>query len=36
MAGERILLVEDNETNMKLFRDVLQTKGYSTPTPTTS
>ena len=35
MAGERILLVEDNETNMKLFRDVLQTKGYSTLEATT-
>jgi two-component system, cell cycle response regulator DivK len=30
MAGERILVVEDNEKNMKLFRDVLQAKGYST------
>ena len=30
MAGERVLLVEDNEKNMKLFRDVLQAKGYST------
>jgi CheY-like chemotaxis protein len=30
MAGERILVVEDNETSMKLFRDVLQAKGYST------
>jgi CheY-like chemotaxis protein len=29
MAGERILVVEDNETSMKLFRDVLQAKGYS-------
>lgn len=29
MAGERILVVEDNEKNMKLFRDVLQAKGYS-------
>ena len=27
MAGERILIVEDNETNMKLVRDVLQAKG---------
>ena len=24
MAGERVLVVEDNEKNMKLFRDVLQ------------
>jgi two-component system, cell cycle response regulator DivK len=28
MAGERILVVEDNELNMKLFRDVLLAKGY--------
>ena len=30
MAGERILVVEDNEKNMKLFRDVLQATGYET------
>ena len=30
MAGERLLIVEDNEKNMKLFRDVLQASGYST------
>ena len=31
MAGERVLVVEDNEKNMKLFRDVLQANaGYST------
>lgn len=30
MAGELILVVEDNEKNMKLFRDVLQAKGYRT------
>ena len=35
MAGERILVVEDNEKNMKLFRDVLQAKGYSTLEATT-
>ena len=35
MAGERILVVEDNETNMKLFRDVLQAKGYITLEATT-
>ena len=29
MAGERVLVVEDNEKNMKLFRDVLQATGYS-------
>jgi two-component system, cell cycle response regulator DivK len=28
MAGERILVVEDNEMNMKLFRDVLVAKGF--------
>jgi two-component system cell cycle response regulator DivK len=35
MAGERILVVEDNEKNMKLFRDVLQAKGYNTLEATT-
>ena len=30
MAGERVLIVEDNERNMKLFRDVLTAKGYRT------
>jgi two-component system, cell cycle response regulator DivK len=30
MAGSLVLVVEDNETNMKLFRDVLQAKGYRT------
>ena len=28
MAGEQILVVEDNELNMKLFRDVLVATGY--------
>jgi two-component system, cell cycle response regulator DivK len=28
MAGEQILVVEDNEKNMKLLRDVLQAAGY--------
>ena len=28
MSGQRVLVVEDNEKNMKLFRDVLQAKGY--------
>ncbi len=28
MAGEQILVVEDNEKNMKLFRDVLLATGY--------
>jgi CheY-like chemotaxis protein len=30
MAGELILIVEDNEKNRKLVRDVLQYKGYRT------
>jgi two-component system cell cycle response regulator DivK len=30
MAGESVLVVEDNEKNMKLFRDVLQASGYGT------
>ncbi len=30
MAGEQILIVEDNERNMKLLRDVLRTAGYRT------
>jgi two-component system, cell cycle response regulator DivK len=29
MAGERVLIVEDNEKNMKLVRDVLRAVGYS-------
>jgi two-component system, cell cycle response regulator DivK len=28
VAGEQILVVEDNDKSMKLFRDVLQAKGY--------
>lgn len=28
MTGEQILVVEDNEKNMKLVRDVLQASGY--------
>jgi two-component system, cell cycle response regulator DivK len=35
MAGEQILVVEDNEKNMKLFRDVLRAKGYRTLEATT-
>jgi two-component system, cell cycle response regulator DivK len=35
MAGERILVVEDNEKNMKLFRDVLTATGYETLEATT-
>ena len=30
MAGRQILVVEDNEKTMKLFRDLLQATGYST------
>ena len=30
MAGELILIVEDNEKNRRLVRDVLQVKGYQT------
>ena len=30
MAGEQILMVEDNGNNMKLFRDVLRATGYRT------
>jgi len=30
MAGELILIIEDNEKNRKLVRDVLQFKGYQT------
>jgi two-component system cell cycle response regulator DivK len=30
MNGAQILVVEDNAKNMKLFRDVLQAKGYRT------
>jgi two-component system cell cycle response regulator DivK len=30
MGGELILIIEDNEKNRKLVRDVLQVKGYKT------
>src|SRR5687767_3800175 len=30
MAGEGILIVEDNEKNMKLLKDVLEATGYRT------
>jgi two-component system, cell cycle response regulator DivK len=30
MSGEQILVVEDNQKNMKLFRDVLEAAGYRT------
>jgi two-component system, cell cycle response regulator DivK len=35
VAGEQILVVEDNEKNMKLFRDVLRVKAYCTLEATT-
>ena len=35
MAGLQILVVEDNEKNMKLFRDVLDASGYRTLEATT-
>jgi two-component system cell cycle response regulator DivK len=35
VAGEQILVVEDNEKNMKLFRDVLRATGYHTLEATT-
>jgi two-component system, cell cycle response regulator DivK len=35
MAGECVLVVEDNELNMKLFRDVLESNGYRTLEATT-
>lgn len=36
MAGERILIVEDNDRNMKLFRDVLSARGFATLEATSS
>jgi len=35
MTGSQVLVVEDNERNMKLFRDVLQASGYRTLEATT-
>jgi two-component system cell cycle response regulator DivK len=35
MTGERILVAEDNEKNMKLFRDVLGATGFRTLEATT-
>jgi len=35
MAGERVLVVEDNELSMKLLRDVLTATGYRTLEATT-
>ena len=36
MTSERILVVEDNEKNMKLFRDVLVATGFRTLEATTA
>ena len=36
MAGELILIIEDNDKNRKLVRDVLQVKGYKTIETTTA
>jgi two-component system, cell cycle response regulator DivK len=35
MAAQRVLVVEDNERNMKLLRDVLAASGYRTLEATT-
>jgi two-component system cell cycle response regulator DivK len=35
MAGTQVLVVEDNQKNMKLFRDVLRAAGYDTLEATT-
>ena len=35
MASRRVLIAEDNEKSMKLFRDVLQLNGYETLEATT-
>jgi two-component system cell cycle response regulator DivK len=35
MTGAQVLVIEDNERNMKLFRDVLQASGYRTLEATT-
>src|SRR5919199_1644481 len=36
MAAAQVLVVEDNEKNMKLFRDVLQASGYGLLEATTA
>ncbi|WP_447985268.1 response regulator [Nitrospira sp. Nam74] len=36
MAGELILIIEDNDKNLKLLRDMLQIKGYETIEATTA
>jgi two-component system, cell cycle response regulator DivK len=35
VTGKRVLIAEDNEKSMKLFRDVLQVDGYETLEATT-
>ncbi len=35
MAAAEVLVVEDNEKNMKLFRDILEARGYRTLEATT-
>ena len=30
MTGQKVVVVEDNELNMKLFREVLESSGYRT------
>ncbi len=36
MAGELILIIEDNDKNLKLVRDVLQFNGFETAEATTA
>ena len=36
MAGELILMIEDNAMNRKLLRDVLQVRGYCVVEETTA
>jgi two-component system, cell cycle response regulator DivK len=36
MAGAQVLVVEDNDKNMKLFRDVLEASGFGTLGATTA
>jgi two-component system, cell cycle response regulator DivK len=35
VTGQQVLVVEDNERNMKLFREVLESSGYRTLEATT-
>jgi len=36
MSAKRVLVVEDNEKNLKLFRDLLEVKGYQVLTATSA